>query len=426
MIRVSGSALPRVESCPPSAVLPQVGSESEKADSGSALHDHMRDRAELGVDDAVAKLDERLAKWGLSEREAGFLRARLMKFEWSPPAGALCEVRLALWPDWTVTRVPAEQRFVPGALFTGQFDVVWSEPAPLVVNEDGSIHCPAGSVLWVVDLKGGQDRYVTTIERNLQIAAYTFLAARWTGAKHAVPAALYPGPGQGTWDAPATAWGPREIDAVERRLRELFIKLEIEERSLAEGLPLDLVEGNHCLYCPALTRCPAKTAFFKAIVDEGELPHGPLPLSATDRRTLANALPMMERITKQLRHLLEADVGESGPIDLGDGIVWGPETTERTEILAVPARAVLERELGEYAAEAMTLEISGTSIERAIKKKHEAEGIARQGAPAKRRLWAKLGEAGALGQKQRTEWKAHRPKLPAASLGDVEDLDPTG
>jgi len=123
----SASAAQRVEYCPPSEVLPQVFNISEAADKGSAGHEHMHQRAVYGVDYAMENLDAVLARWNVEEREAGFLRSRLLKFEWSPPAGSAVEIRLALMPDFTVQRVPGDLRFYPGALFTGQFDVMWAE-----------------------------------------------------------------------------------------------------------------------------------------------------------------------------------------------------------------------------------------------------------------------------------------------------------
>lgn len=424
MSRMSGSALPRIEVCPPSAALPQVGSTSEAADAGSALHDHIRHRAELGLDDAVARLEETMARWGLSETEAAFLRSRLMKFEWCPPHGSICEVRLALMPDWSVTRVPAEQRFVEGTLFTGQFDVVWAEPEPLIVNEDGSVLCPERSTLWVLDLKGGQDRYVTTIERNLQVHTYALLAARWTRAKRVVPAVCFPGPGHGDWDVPGSVWGARQLEEVEGRLRRMLGAVELAESSIAAGEPLDLTEGRHCDYCPALTRCPAKIALFRSIFNEGPPDLATVPLNDTESSRLVSLVAVLDTVQRRARRVLEAQVQETGrPIPLGDGIVWGPQTTERTTILAGQARSVLAEALGEFAAIAMNVDVSGASIERAVKAKLEAAGKARGVSPEVRRIYAKLGEVGALVQKPRTEWGAHRPKLAQTIPRDVEDLD---
>lgn len=416
MIRVSASALPRIELCPASAVLPQVGSTSEAADKGSALHQHIRDRAELGIDLAVARLEEVCARWGLSETETAFLRARLMKFTWTPPAGAICELRLAVMPDWTVKRVPEDQRWVEGALFTGQFDVVWAEPSPLVVGEDGSVHCPAGSVLWALDVKGGQDRHVTTIERNLQVAFYAWAAARWTKAQRAIPAICYPGAGEGEWDVPGRMWGPAELDAVEARLKKLWGDCERQERALAEGQPLSLTEGRHCGYCPAQTHCPAKTALLKSLCTDSPAPLGAAPLTASEATRIASSLVFVERFLERARSALRSYVEDQGPIDLGDGVVWGPQQVNRTEILPEAAREVLEEELGEHANAAIKLDITGASIERAIKAQLEARGLTRGVAPTKRRIWAKLGEAGALVSKSRTEWKAHRPEPGAPAV----------
>lgn len=438
MIRVSGSALPRVEVCPGSAVLPHVGSESVAADAGSAGHEHVRDRSELGVDDAVSKIDQRAAEWGLDETETGFLRSRMMKWEWSPPVGSICEVRLALWPDWTVTRVPEDQRFVEGALLTGAFDVAWCEkggqPARFVADDapidereqvigkraSAGLRVPEGAILWVLDVKTGQDRYVATIETNFQVHLYAWMAAVYFRAARVMPAICFPGPGEGDWDVPARPWGARELAATEARLRALWTVLEQQQARLGAGEPLSLTEGPHCDYCPAQSRCPAKTALLKSVLsDGGTVPFGDAPLTLEQAAKLAGMMGFFDVAKKRARRMLEVYVGEHGPIPLGDGRVFGPEPTEVTEILAEPARAVLAAELGEFADQAIGVDITGASIERAVKAKLASEGKDRGVAPARARIFAKLGEAGALSKKTRPEWKVHRPK---AALPPVEDL----
>lgn len=409
----SASSAQRVEVCPPSEVLAQVMNVSEAADQGSAGHEHMHLRATVGIDAAVQRLDETLAKWNVEERDAAFLRSRLMKFEWSPPAGAVMELRLALMPDFSVQRVPEEQRFFPDAIFTGQFDVMWSEPQPLIVKPSGQILCPPETVLVVADYKLGKDSWVHTIEANLQLAIYAFLAARWTGAERVTAATIFPGPGEGDWDSFPRPWGPRQIDEMEKRIRKLLASVERNQKKLADGEPLELKEGRHCLYCPARSHCPAKTAMFKRVFDSGAAAAlGSAPLTTEQARYAANALPEFTRFAKELREVLELYVEENGPIPLDDdGVVWGPLEGSSGVILPGPARDILREELGiEYADEALLRPlISKKTIEEAVKRKHDDEGIRRRLRPTMGRILGKLEEVGAVQRKPKTTWCAHRP-----------------
>jgi hypothetical protein len=396
---------------------------SEAADVGSAGHEHMMLRARLGIDDAVAVLDETIAKFNISEDEATWLRARLMKFTWTPPAGALAEIRLAWMPDGSVQRVPADARFFPGAVFTGQFDDLWSEPEPLRIYEDGRVECPEGSALFVLDLKFGQDRYVQSIENNAQVSSYAVLAAKWTGARVVVPAVLFPGPGDGDWDVPAEPWRAQELAQAEARIHETLSRVAAAERALANGEPLDLVEGRHCEYCPALTECPAKIRMLKAMLRDG--PPAPGPLTPEEAALTAVNYKVLERVRHMQRAALEAYVHQYGPVPMGDGVQWGPQTTVRKRVLPMLAKPILDAELGTFAVDAMQIKVTETGIKDAVRNKLNAAGHSRGVAPIVRRIYGKLTAAGALTKEERTEWCEHRGESPAsAELGEVEDLEP--
>lgn len=422
----SASDSSRVEACPASAVLPQVRRLSEVADKGSAGHEHMRDRVELGVDAAVERIDEVCARWNLSEREAGFLRSRLLKFEWSPPPGAITEIRLALMRDGRVVRVPETERFVEGALITGQFDAAWVEPGSFLFAEGSAEpRVPKGAQLWVADLKYGSDAWVSSVESNAQVSCYAYLAARWTGAEVVVPAVIYPGPGLGEWDVPTRPWGPAEIRAAGERLTRMFASVEEARERHRRGEPLRLTEGRHCEYCPAQSRCPAKIAMLRAALAGELVPEDGSGLSAAEARRLASALAQLESIGKRAKAALHVYYQEHGPVDLGDGLAWGPVAKAKTKINLTPeAQRVLFAELGaECIDTALEVDVTGASIERAVKRKLELAGQSRGVAPAVRRIYAQLGEVGALESVETTEFRVHRPKpvLDVPVEGDEEE-----
>jgi hypothetical protein len=406
-------------------VLPQVFNESAAADKGSAGHEHMALRVSHGVDHAVEQLDAIIARHNLDERDAGILRSRLMRFEWMVPTGAISEVRLALMQDWSVVRVPDDQRYYPGSIFTGQFDLAWAEPQPLIFEEDKEPRCPPNSVLWVLDWKFGLDSWVHTIETNLQVRLYAWLAARWTGAKAVVPAVVFPSAGQGDWDVPDSPLGPADLDAVEQRIRDLLAGVERNRVKLAKGEPLELTESRLCEYCPARTHCPAKTAMYKRVFNEGsEAVLGDAALSPEQARYAAIALPQFERFARDLRALLENYVKENGPIELEDGVVWGPERTTRDVVLSEAARPILVKELGEeYADSALRSKVSKKSIADAVKAMHDEKGIKRRQTATVGRILGALRARGAIVPEESAIWRAHRPKdqLPAARSGDIDE-----
>ena len=411
----SASGLQHIAACPGSAALARAGHVTRAADKGTAGHEHMRMRAELGVDDAVAQLDELFARYDLDEQDAHWLKRRLMRFEWSPPVGAVCETSLCLMHDGSVRRVEGGQGSYPdlpaGAVLPGQIDLMWAEPAPLVwdMGEERPA-CPENSVLWVADYKFGQDRYVHTVERNLQTTAYTVMAAKWTGAKLAVPAIIYPGPGDGEWDTLAAPWGEKQLAEADLRVASVLAEVEVQKLAAAEGRALRLVEGRHCEFCEAQSWCPAKTALLKTVVSGEAAPLGEAPLTEAEAAYWVTQLRLLNGIAPRVTAALKAYVEATGPIDLGDGVVWGPVEERKSIIVAEQAREVLEDELGEHARSAMQVKVTKTAIDDAIRVKHAEEGIKKQKAATMRRIMARLGEEGALVHEPRVEWKAHRPK----------------
>jgi hypothetical protein len=420
-MRFSASSAQRTELCPASAVMAPVEHDSEDADVGSALHEHLALRVTHGVDYAVEQLDETLARWNVGQKEAVFLRSRLMKFEWSPPPGALVEIRLALMPDGTVRRVPIDQRYLEGAVMTGQFDVLWAEPEPLRIDEaTGEPVCPEGSVLWVSDFKGGLDSWVPTIETNFQASIYTFLSARWTRARSAMPAIIFPGPGQGEWDVPQRPWGEQEIAAAGERIRAMVDSVSGASELLARGeLPV-LREGRHCEFCPARHGCPAKVALLRsAIAEDGHaVPFAYGTLTADDAVRLAQSLGQLEQFARRAKEALQEHVRQRGPIPIGDGLFWGPRPQRKTKILAAIARPILEAGLGEHANTAF--EISGASIERAVTEQLESSGSSRGVAPRVRQLYAQIGEEGGLLSSTGERWGVHRPKAEGEQDDDID------
>jgi hypothetical protein len=405
----SGSSAQRVLACPASAVLPRWGRESLPADTGSAVHDHMRDRVELGLDASLERLGEVLGSWRLPEREAGIARALCVGFEFTPPRGALAEVALCLCAG-RVERIEGgrgDYLMPADGIFPQTIDVMWSEPEPLR-REGDRVVCPPGSTLWVVEYKTGDTAHVTPVAGNAQVLAGAMLAARWTGAEEVVPAVVFIEPGPGLWDVLPYALGPEELDELEQDIRDGAARVDEQGRQLEAGRELELVEGPHCTFCPALAGCPTRTASLRALLGK---PARELvaPFSGDEAARLAELLPQAKALLERAEGALRAHVEAFGPIPLAEGLVWGPEEHARDVLVPRRALPILVDELGDDAFGAVTLSREG--VERAVKARLVGK---RAAAPEVRRIMGRLAREQAIERRPETWWRAHRDDVEAA------------
>jgi len=423
----SASRQPLLSKCTGSAVLPTIESENEAADEGSALHEALALRGTDSLEASLVQWPDIAQRWGLDERATAIVGARLRSFTWCPPEGALVEVGLCLLVDGSVVRTRGGRGDYPelpaGALLPGQADVIWSEPEPLDLSEPAQPRCPVGSVLVVVDYKSGDAANVTGADRNEQLLSLALLWARFTGAEAVRVAAVFPGPGNGTWDV-TSLLRAAALDRIEARIRARAARVEAQRAALAAGEALELVEGPHCTYCPSEATCPAKTSRLRALLAEGSAPFEVGPLAPELAQKAAVMLPMIDALGRRMRAALQAHVKATGPIDLGNGNEWGPVLEQKDEISYGAAYEVLRDELGPERTQAAA-KISKSAIEDAIGALHEEQGIRRQKSAAMRRVLAKLHEAGAIEKVTSETFKAHRkgepvaPQLPSKREGEA-------
>lgn len=441
----TGSSWGRVRVCPPSAALPRIRTVNEMAATGSAGHEHLALRATQGVAVAVELLDETIQRWRLDDKSAAILKARYMRFEWSPPRGAHAEIPLCLCEDGTVQRVrggQGEYHDLPnGGYYALTIDIMWAEPQPLIwspCSECGGESqsclmcnglapapvCPSGSTLWVADYKNGNEANVSSIEENEQVISAALVAGRWTGAEVVYPVVIYPRRGMGLWDVPERAYAMRELDQVEVLLRGTRRDVLEQRRKLEAGEQLDYKTGPHCTYCPAETACSAKTALIRQFL-EAPLPTKPEELSEDELRRLAESLPMVERFGKACRDLLRASVdARKQSLDLGGGKLWGPRADVETTFDEAEVRRVLAQEYGEDAVgrHLPPSEISPSKLEATVRAIHDELGLVRQVAPAVRKAWAKLIERGAKRTRNGVVYGVHKSNraLPATEEGSEQ------
>ncbi|MBA0083573.1 MAG: PD-(D/E)XK nuclease family protein [Acidobacteria bacterium Pan2503] len=303
-----------------------------------------------------------------------------------------------------------------GCVTAGTLDIMWSEPEPLIIA-GGTVRCPAGSILWVVDYKSGDDSHTPPVEYNAQAKTNALMAAKYTGAEQVVPAILYIRKGRGEWDTAAEALGEVELAQHEEMLRS-WIAQGREAR--ANPHLLVLREGPHCGFCSARAHCPAHAQVLIGLSRALEELAGPDVAVSSDpaavpfepaRVWVARRLRLLEDLVKKARAALIDQVDANGSIDVGDGLAWGPHPVKRTTILAKDAVLVLSDELGPHADIAIdvTPRITRETIREGVRAKLAADGAKRQTEATIRRIMAKLGEAGALVTEERMHYGLYRP-----------------
>lgn len=433
----TGSSLYRARRCVASAVLPRTGSLSLKSEVGSAKHEHMQERALYLIDEAMERLPAVLERWGLGEREAAITSAQLRKFEYVPPMGALAEISLALRLGPHVEQIEGGRGDYdtgdPEVFFAATSDLVWSEPEPIVwvdvvVNDVvfGRPRVPEGSGLWVIDYKFGSDTYVEPAERNAQIRACGLLAALWTGQQEVNVGIVYPGEGQGEWDA--CHMGAEDLAATYRELCDVRLRAgrALEALDTEQGLAEYIVEGPHCGFCPSQAWCPAKTMMVKRVAqpEAVDVLLRDAALTPVDAARLAAMLPQLEAFCKRAKAALKNIVPVNGPIELPDGNVWGPYAHTEKVLDVDIAVAALAREIGDgEAAKAVKRALSRTAIEQAVKANHEARGIKRKASGATRKVMGAIIAAGGQSEVTETWWGPHKPRGAVEAPDDVIDVD---
>lgn len=428
---VSGSSLQRCSACPGSAALPRWGAVNVRADMGSAFHDHLRDRSLYPIDDAMHRIAEHAARWGLDDKLAGILAARARAWDWTPPPGAMGEVALGLFADGTVEVVTggrgsyaARPERAADLRVATRIDMFWAEPHPLLPPSapGAAPRCPSESLLWGMDLKSGSDTWVSPIERNLQALAAAVLPALWTGARYAVPAIVFPTPGPGTWD---TLAGPLDRDSILRGrdlLLDVAAKANAQRERARRGLPLALVEGPQCEWCDSRDACPKKLALVRALLGAEDVFTG-VRLTDDQAAALADLAPFLKHLSARAEAALRSHaVARGSPFPLSDGNVWGPHDDPRKVIDPRIAYNAVAEVVGNDAAWS-ALKVSEAGISRVVKEAHEQLGVERQVASTVRAIFREIIIEGGKSEVPRTRWgrhKAHAPALPPSARAELQ------
>jgi hypothetical protein len=324
---ITGSALPRLLNCAASEVLAHAENASEWADAGN------EDHAEL-------------AHMTLT--------------------GTRVEVKLAY--D-TATR---EGRFLGEAS-----DRSYGKPAPFEIFMSTDVVGVDGDAVVILDWKTGGD--VEPAATNGQLWACALAACRALGKHQAIIRIVY---------TRTNRCDEHAIDALELaefagRLERLHVHVTELKAAKSRGEALPTREGTWCKYCPAKHACPSKNALIVQVAEKGLAVLGDAAMTPERARAGYEQLVRIEDLIRDARKRLETYVDEQGPIDLGDGRMFGRYVRAGNEKLSGDTAIVAIADvLGDtdaakrFELHAIERKTSKAAIDRAVKEVKAPRGTA--------------------------------------------------
>jgi hypothetical protein len=343
---LTGSGFTRAEKCTASTFLPHViEAGGVYAGLGSALHRYLHLVAEVGAEAALQLIDP--------EYREACSKVELEGLPHSNPEGWAVEVAFA-W-DWLAGTGRELYRGSGARLYPALEPTELAGTADLVGLD--------GQTVIVLDLKSGWAD-LGRPEDSAQLQFYAVCAAAAYGASEAIVGFIRlvdgePRYQQARLDAFALADATVRLQAIVDRC------LQDEAEYRAEGLAIP-VTGEHCKYCSAFLRCPAKATLA-----------GQLAVSGTDlpALTVENAPLALERLwaAQEVLAKVEKAINElatSTPLRLSDGRIYGAvEATKESFDPLVGGEALAKAFGPELAAEAVEVEstLTKASIDRALR-----------------------------------------------------------
>lgn len=166
-------------------------------------------------------------------------------------------------------------------------------------------------------------------------------------------------------------------------------------------------EGAHCQYCPGFDSCPAKTKMLLAMAGGESIP---TLNNETARRAYRTARAMQKLTTVALSRLYA--YAEGNPIDLGEGVIFGPHETRGNETIDGDiAYELIRKRLGQkYADTAVTRKATKTNLNSAVRLAKKDSAISGTQKREVESILTELRASGAATRKPSTVTEEHRPK----------------
>lgn len=160
-----------------------------------------------------------------------------------------------------------------------------------------------------------------------------------------------------------------ELATVELELLELAEKVQRERAKVAAGELPELVEGDHCDRCAAFNICPAKMALARQFAIAPQSVEALIEAATPEHLAAAwDRVNALETVVERVKERIKASARKQ-PIPLGGGTVLGVVAGEELVAeVAVPVLAEIYGAEVAAAAQEVTVSVSKTSVEAALRK----------------------------------------------------------
>ncbi len=394
---ITASALTRLKNCPSSAVLPRA--ENHNIWSGAGHEDHERlaqwvnDRDDSAISDIV---------------EAGLLA----KLPALIPVGARPEIALGY-----------DVALGTGRIIGENLGRAYGEPGPFEIVGSCDVFALDGDTVVIVDWKTGFADVEPTAT-NAQLWFYGLAAARATGRHRVILLVIYTKTGR------VDECGADALDLADfaGQLERLHHTVAARQASKNRAEILETREGSWCKHCASKHVCPSKTALLVQVATSGLAVIGDTEMTPERAAGAYEQISRIEQLVKDARARLVTYVDEQGPIDLGNGRMFGRYHRSGNKKLdgAVAARAIAEvvgESAKEFAAMAIEMSTSQAAIDRAAKQFAEKRGAAKLKKAVIDRIEAlggvsQAGDSFPIGEFA----KGQEAEKPAIDVGEVNKL----
>lgn len=342
MIRLTMSKMGRVEICPASTILPFCEEIREPALRGSSIHGYLANVAEIGPEDALAKVP--------AEYREECATIDLSRLPHASPDSWAVEVGMA-W-DWSEDR--------GRELFRGSGSRNYTGLSPTEIPGTADVLGLTESEVVVLDVKTGWAR-LGPPEDSPQLLGYAVAAARTYHRSRATVGWI-----RLVDETPRFETAKLDefaLDVAADRLRQIVDSAQEAERKDAEN-PASIVPvlGPHCKYCPAWRACPAVIGAARALSAE--------TIPVLDSETAPKVwlrLEAAEKVLKDTREAIE-EYAKSHPFDLPDGDRVGQVERKVEPIDALAAKGAISDELWNEATE-IKYELTKKALKTALSKR---------------------------------------------------------
>ena len=394
MTALTASILPRAAICPPTVVLPQVkGRTSKPAGRGIAIHGFLEAVPALGREEALARTP------------AEFRAAcEVIDLERLPPlslASAVTEVTYALHVDTGAVRELGRNL---GRDYSGRRE------GEICGTADYVALTADGRCVFVADWKTGRG-LLQPARMNLQIRFLALCAARLYGRDEAVGALVHIREDGTPWYDSA-AFDVFDLDATLAEVRHVAARVVGAWAEVQAGITPTVTISEFCKHCPAYEACPAQVGLIRHLGASPEATERDMRGLITEDN-VREAYRRMRLIEEGLKRVKEAIHGWTlthSPIDLGEGLVYGPVETHREQVDGAVVRRILAEKYGQEIADAACeWSSSKVAIREALRRVVQLHGG--KLAPLEREVLEAVRAAGGIEDQTSVNVKEYRPLL---------------